>query len=90
MAIIGIAIFLLVWAVYFWRTQDLLNSLLKGLTLAMSILRRNQLLSPLLWLWDPGDYMKEGYHCKKNQNSGNPRKCDDYLHRQTGTITKTK
>jgi Ca2+-transporting ATPase len=38
MAIIGILIFLLVWGIYFWRTQDLLNSLLKGLTLAMSIL----------------------------------------------------
>lgn len=38
MAIVGILIFLLVWGVYYYKTQDLLNSLLKGLTLAMSIL----------------------------------------------------
>jgi P-type Ca2+ transporter type 2C len=38
MAIIGIIIFLLVWGVYFYKTHDILNSLLKGLTLAMSIL----------------------------------------------------
>lgn len=38
MAIIGILIFLLVWGVYFYKTHDILNSLLKGLTLAMSIL----------------------------------------------------
>ena len=38
MAIIGIIIFLLVWSVYFYKTHDILNSLLKGLTLAMSIL----------------------------------------------------
>ena len=38
MAIIGIVIFLLVWGVYYYKTQDVLNSLLKGLTLAMSIL----------------------------------------------------
>ncbi|MBU0942173.1 MAG: cation-translocating P-type ATPase [Bacteroidetes bacterium] len=38
MAVIGIVIFLLVWGVYYYKTQDVLNSLLKGLTLAMSIL----------------------------------------------------
>jgi Ca2+-transporting ATPase len=38
MAIMGIAVFLLVWGVYFWKTHNILTSLLKGLTLAMSIL----------------------------------------------------
>lgn len=38
MAIIGIVVFLLVWGVYYYKTKDILNSLLKGLTLAMSIL----------------------------------------------------
>jgi Ca2+-transporting ATPase len=38
MAIIGVVIFLLVWGVYYYKTEDILNSLLKGLTLAMSIL----------------------------------------------------
>jgi Ca2+-transporting ATPase len=38
MAVIGIVVFLLVWGVYYYKTQHILNSLLKGLTLAMSIL----------------------------------------------------
>ncbi|RAJ02380.1 Ca2+-transporting ATPase [Chitinophaga skermanii] len=38
MAIIGLAVFLAVWAVNFYRERNLVNSLLKGLTLAMSIL----------------------------------------------------
>jgi Ca2+-transporting ATPase len=32
MAIIGVVIFLLVWGVYYYKTEDILNSLLKGLT----------------------------------------------------------
>ncbi len=38
MAIMGIIVFLIVWGTYFYKTHSLLNSLLKGLTLAMSIL----------------------------------------------------
>lgn len=38
MAVVGIAVFLLVCAVNYYHTQDLLASLLNGLTLAMSIL----------------------------------------------------
>lgn len=38
MAVIGIVVFLLVWAYSFWQSGDLLESLLVGLTLAMSIL----------------------------------------------------
>ncbi len=38
MAIIGIFVFLLVWGVQFFQSKNLLASLLKGLTLAMSIL----------------------------------------------------
>ena len=38
MAIAGVAIFLLVCAVKYYQTQDLIGSLLNGLTLAMSIL----------------------------------------------------
>lgn len=38
MAIAGILIFLLVWLVNFWESRSLTDSLLKGLTLAMSIL----------------------------------------------------
>ncbi|TAE82778.1 MAG: HAD family hydrolase, partial [Bacteroidetes bacterium] len=38
MAIIGAIVFIIVWAINFWHTQNLLNSLLQSLTLAMSIL----------------------------------------------------
>lgn len=38
MAIIGIIVFLLVWAYSFWQSRDIIESLLVGLTLAMSIL----------------------------------------------------
>lgn len=38
MAITGGIVFLIVWAINYWNSQDLLNSLLQSLTLAMSIL----------------------------------------------------
>lgn len=38
MAVIGIVVFLLVWAYSFWQSGNLIESLLVGLTLAMSIL----------------------------------------------------
>lgn len=38
MAITGIAVFLLVWIYSFWKSGDIINSLLAALTLAMSIL----------------------------------------------------
>jgi len=38
MAAIGIAVFLLVWGYSFWLSRDIIQSLLTGLTLAMSIL----------------------------------------------------
>ena len=38
MALLGIIVFLMVWAYSFWESRDLIKSLLVGLTLAMSIL----------------------------------------------------
>lgn len=38
MAIIGILVFLSVWAYSYWRSGDIIESLLAGLTLAMSVL----------------------------------------------------
>ncbi|SOE23417.1 Ca2+-transporting ATPase [Spirosomataceae bacterium TFI 002] len=38
MAIVGAVVFLIVWAINYWHSHDLLNSLLQSLTLAMSIL----------------------------------------------------
>ena len=38
MAIAGAGVFIIVWAINYWHSQNLLNSLLQSLTLAMSIL----------------------------------------------------
>jgi Ca2+-transporting ATPase len=38
MAIAGTVVFVIVWVINYWNSQDLLNSLLQSLTLAMSIL----------------------------------------------------
>jgi Ca2+-transporting ATPase len=38
MAVAGIVVFAIVWAINYWHSQHLLNSLLQSLTLAMSIL----------------------------------------------------
>lgn len=38
MAVIGVVVFLFVWGFSFWKSRDLLESLLVGLTMAMSIL----------------------------------------------------
>src|SRR5690606_23473400 len=38
MAVVGIVVFLMVWAYSYWQSQNIIESLLVGLTLAMSIL----------------------------------------------------
>lgn len=38
MAIVGLFFFVMVWLVHYWHSRDVVDSLLKGLTLAMSIL----------------------------------------------------
>jgi Ca2+-transporting ATPase len=50
MAIIGVVIFLLVWGVYYYKTEDILNSLLKGLTLPCLSFPRRPVALPHLWL----------------------------------------
>lgn len=91
MAIIGIVIFLLVWAVYFWQTQNLLNSLLKGLTLAMSILPE-EIPVAFTTFMALGSWrlMKEGVIVKKIRTvetlGGATIICTD----KTGTITENK
>lgn len=91
MAIIGVVIFLLVWAVYFWRTHNLLNSLLKGLTLAMSILPE-EIPMAFTTFMALGSWrlMKEGVIVKKIRTvetlGGATIICTD----KTGTITENK
>lgn len=38
MAGVGIVIFLIIWGIHYYKSQDILDSLLKGLTIAMSVL----------------------------------------------------
>ncbi|WP_413997630.1 cation-translocating P-type ATPase [Flavobacterium sp. W1B] len=91
MAVVGITIFLLVWAVYFWKTQDILLSLLKGLTLAMSILPE-EIPVAFTTFMALGSWrlMKEGVIVKKIRTvetlGGATIICTD----KTGTLTKNK
>src|SRR5690606_12060871 len=38
MALVGAIIFLIIWGINYFRSKDILDSLLKGLTIAMSVL----------------------------------------------------
>jgi Ca2+-transporting ATPase len=91
MAIIGIVIFLLVWAVYFWRTHDLLNSLLKGLTLAMSILPE-EIPVAFTTFMALGSWrlMKEGVIVKKIRTVETLGSATIICTDKTGTITENK
>ena len=91
MAFIGIAIFLLVWGVYFWKTNDLLNSLLKGLTLAMSILPE-EIPVAFTTFMALGSWrlMKEGVIVKKIRTVETLGSATVICTDKTGTITMNK
>lgn len=91
MAIIGIVIFLLVWGVYFWKTRDILNSLLKGLTLAMSILPE-EIPVAFTTFMALGSWrlMKEGVIVKKIRTVETLGSATVICTDKTGTITKNK
>jgi Ca2+-transporting ATPase len=91
MAIIGILIFLLVWAVYYWKTQDILNSLLKGLTLAMSILPE-EIPVAFTTFMALGSWrlMQEGVIVKKIRTVETLGSATVICSDKTGTITENK
>ncbi|EIA08145.1 cation-translocating P-type ATPase [Flavobacterium frigoris] len=91
MAIIGVVIFLLVWGVYFWKTKDLLNSLLKGLTLAMSILPE-EIPVAFTTFMALGSWrlMKEGVIVKKIRTVETLGSATIICTDKTGTITQNK
>ncbi|MET0759502.1 MAG: cation-translocating P-type ATPase [Flavobacterium sp.] len=91
MAIIGVSIFLLVWGVYFWKTQDLLQSLLKGLTLAMSILPE-EIPVAFTTFMALGSWrlMKEGIIVKKIRTVETLGSATVICTDKTGTITENK
>jgi Ca2+-transporting ATPase len=68
MAIIGVVIFSLVWGVYYYKTEDILNSLLKGLTLAMSILPEEIQLPYHIYGFRILAFNERRSHCQENPN----------------------
>lgn len=91
MAFIGILIFVLVWGVYFWKTQDILHSLLKGLTLAMSILPE-EIPVAFTTFMALGSWrlMKEGIIVKKIRTVETLGSATVICTDKTGTITENK
>ncbi|NRT16782.1 Ca2+-transporting ATPase [Flavobacterium sp. 28A] len=91
MAVIGIVIFLLVWGVYFWKTKDLLQSLLKGLTLAMSILPE-EIPVAFTTFMALGSWrlMKEGVIVKKIRTVETLGSATVICTDKTGTLTENK
>ncbi len=91
MAVIGIAVFLLVWGVYFYKTQDILNSLLKGLTLAMSILPE-EIPVAFTTFMALGSWrlMKEGIIIKRIRTVETLGSATIICTDKTGTITENK
>jgi len=91
MALIGVLIFLLVWVVYFWKTHDILHSLLKGLTLAMSILPE-EIPVAFTTFMALGSWrlMKEGIIVKKIRTVETLGSATVICTDKTGTITENK
>ena len=91
MAIMGIAVFLLVWGVYFWKTHNFLTSLLKGLTLAMSILPE-EIPVAFTTFMALGSWrlMKEGVIVKKIRTVETLGSATVICTDKTGTLTQNK
>jgi len=91
MAYIGIAVFLLVWVVYFWKTHDILHSLLKGLTLAMSILPE-EIPVAFTTFMALGSWrlMQEGIIVKKTRTVETLGSATVICTDKTGTLTENK
>ena len=91
MAVIGIAVFLLVWGVYYWETRAILHSLLKGLTLAMSILPE-EIPVAFTTFMALGSWrlMKEGIIIKRIRTVETLGSATIICTDKTGTITENK
>jgi Ca2+-transporting ATPase len=91
MALIGIFFFALVWAVNYYESRDLLNSLLKGLTLAMSVLPE-EIPVAFTTFMALGSWrlMKEGIIVKKTRTVETLGSATIICSDKTGTITENK
>ena len=89
MAIAGIFVFLLVWAVQFTESKNLLASLLKGLTLAMSILPEEIPVAFTTFMaLGSRRLMKEGIIVKKTRTVETLGSATVICADKTGTITE--
>lgn len=91
MAYAGIMVFLLVWTVYFLKTFDILHSLLKGLTLAMSILPE-EIPVAFTTFMALGSWrlIKEGIIVKKTRTVETLGSATIICTDKTGTLTENK
>jgi len=89
MALIGILVFLLVWAVQYMESKNLLASLLKGLTLAMSILPEEIPVAFTTFMaLGSRRLMKEGIIVKKTRTVETLGSATVICADKTGTITE--
>ena len=81
MALVGIIFFLVIWGVNYYESRSWLGSLLKGLTLAMSILPE-EIPVAFTTFMALGSWrlMRKGVIVKKNKNGGNTWRRYRYLH----------
>lgn len=91
MAIIGALVFIIVWIINYWNSQDLLNSLLQSLTLAMSILPE-EIPVALTTFMALGAWrlMKTGVLVKKMKTVETLGSATVICTDKTGTITENK
>ncbi|WP_287404323.1 hypothetical protein [Candidatus Brachybacter algidus] len=78
----GAVVFLIVWAINYFISYDLLDSLLKALTLAMSILPEEIPMAFTLYGHRRLEINENGHSGKTNENSRNPWFSYRYLYRQ--------
>lgn len=91
MALIGILVFVLVWVVQYLESRDILASLLKGLTLAMSILPEEIPVAFTTFMaLGSRRLMKEGIIVKKTRTVETLGSATVICADKTGTITENK
>lgn len=89
MALIGIVFFIIIWVVNYFQSRDLLDSLLKGLTLAMSILPE-EIPVAFTTFMALGSWrlMKQGIIVKKTRTVETLGSASVICSDKTGTITE--
>ena len=91
MALVGIFFFVLVWVVNYFESRDILNSLLKGLTLAMSVLPE-EIPVAFTTFMALGSWrlMRQGIIVKKTRTVETLGSATVICTDKTGTITENK